>query len=287
MASQFQNLLGYINLPIFSMPNFGFNSIIDIFFIAFVIYKLLIWIRETKAWTLFKGITILLLVYFIAFFLSMDTTIWIIDSTLNVAVIAALIIFQPELRKALERLGNNRNIPFISNLGETDSSVDDLYINEISDALSRLSNAKTGALIVLEGQIALGDIAATGIKIDGIISSQLLINIFENKTPLHDGAVLIKQNKILAATCILPLTSENLSSELGTRHRAAVGISENSDAYAIVVSEETGAISIAKDGKLQRAINSADIIKILSKNSKKPSKKVFKRKKVGGLNGKN
>ena len=273
MAEQFRNLLSLINLPVFYMPSIGFNSILDIFFITFVVYKILIWIKETRAWALFKGIGVVVLIYVFAFIFRLDTTIWIIESSLSVAVIAALIIFQPELRKALERLGNNRNLPILSGLVENKNALNKHFIQEIAQACKQLSETKTGALIAIEQQVPMGDIEATGVAIDALISRQLLVNIFENKTPLHDGAVLIRGDRVRAATCILPLTSEKLSSNLGTRHRAAKGASEVSDAYIVVVSEETGSISVAKNGKLHRNLTYERLIAFLSENIRPETKK--------------
>lgn len=277
MLERILSSLSAINLPVFAMPSFGINSILDILFISFCLYRLLIWIKETRAWTLFKGIIVVVLIYVLAFVFNMDTTRQIIESSLNAAVLAALVIFQPELRKALERLGNNRNIPFITALDEGKEELSSKSVEEIAKAAMRLSTAKLGALIVIEQKVPLGDLEATGVPIDAVVTSQLLINIFEKNTPLHDGAVLIRENKIKAATCILPLTQSDLD-DLGTRHRAAVGVSEVSDCYVVVVSEETGAVSIAREGKLKLQLRENDILDIF--DSSRP-KKVKKRKKRG------
>jgi len=273
----------FANLPSFTMPRFGLNSILDILFITFVLYRVLIWIKQTRGWTLFKGILTIAMIYLGAVLLSMETTVWIIEESLTVAAIAAVIIFQPEIRKALENLGKNRNIPFFNQLEESRETNSAVCIEEIADAAKKMAAAKTGALIVVEQQVPLGDLEASGVAIDAVVTSQLLINIFEHNTPLHDGAVLIRENRVAAATCILPLTAEALSSDLGTRHRAAVGVSEVSDAYALVVSEESGTISIAKDGKLFRDLSENEIKKILLANLRpKKSRKLRRDRKRGG-----
>ena len=256
------------------MPHLGLNSVLDILFIAFVLYRVLVWIKQTRGWTLFKGILTIALIYLAAVFLRMDTTVWVIEQSLTVAALAAVIIFQPEIRKALENLGKNRNIPFFSTLEEGQEDNSATCMEEIIDAARKMSKVKTGALIVIEQQVPLGDLESSGVAIDAVVTSQLLINIFEHNTPLHDGAVLIRANRVKAATCILPLTGEALSSDLGTRHRAAVGVSEVSDALALVVSEESGAISIAKDGKLHRNLTVEEMKSMLLANTqaKKPRK---------------
>jgi len=258
----------FSNLPTLGMPRFGLNSVLDIAFIAFVAYRLLLWVKQTRAWTLFKGIAIILVVWAGATVLTMHVTTFIIEATFNIVAIALLVIFQPELRKALESIGKNRNIPFFSQLESGAEANSTKTVEEIADAALKMAAVKTGALIVIEQAVPLGDLETTGVPIDAVVSSQLLINIFEHNTPLHDGAVLVRENRVKAATCILPLTSNALSSDLGTRHRAAVGTSEGSDAYVLVVSEETGKISIAKDGKLYQGMSESDIKAMLLENIK-------------------
>ena len=277
MFDQISNLL---NLPDFAMPNFGVSSILDILLITFATYKLLGWIRQTRAWGVFQGLLFLALIYIIALFLGMYTTTWLIEQTLPFAAIALVVLFQPELRKALERLGKGgRRLPFMINPEEERVAASTQTIEELITATNKLSATKTGGLVVLEQEMPLGDLEASGVALDALVSSQLLLNIFEHNTPLHDGAVIVRQNRIKAATCILPLTTENLSSDLGTRHRAAVGMSESSDAYILVVSEETGGISIAKEGKLYRNLSESDVRNMLlsgvrpAKSRKKRTKK--------------
>ncbi|MDR2182556.1 MAG: diadenylate cyclase CdaA [Clostridiales bacterium] len=253
----------FTSLPPFAMPHLGLNSILDILFITFVLYRVLIWIKQTRGWTLFKGILTIALIYLGAVVLLMHATVWIIQQSLTVAAIAAVIIFQPEIRKALENLGKNRSIPFFNPLEENKEANSAASIEEIIDAAQKMADVNTGALIVIEQQVPLGDLEESGVAIDAIVTSQLLVNIFEHNTPLHDGAVLIRANRVKAATCILPLTTEALSSDLGTRHRAAVGVSEVSDAFVVVVSEESGMVSIAKDGRLHRNLADAEMRKML------------------------
>ena len=213
-----------------------------------------------------KGIAVLLGFTFIASVFQFDTILWLLQNSLTFGITAALIIFQPELRRALEELGRGNIFATFFNF---DSAVkeelfDEQVITEIGRAATEMSKAKTGALIVIEKGISLQDYEKTGILVDGRVSSQLLINIFEHNTPLHDGAVIIRGNRIVSATCYLPLTaSQDLSKELGTRHRAAVGISEVTDSYTIVVSEETGAISLAHDRRLIRNLTVDDVKDIL------------------------
>ena len=269
MAELFNNL--FSNLPTLSMPRFGISSVLDIAFITFVSYKLLTWIKQTRAWTLFRGIVTVIMVYFAATILFMDTTVWIIDQSLSYVILAALIIFQPELRKALESLGKNRNIPFLNPLDDSREANTAKTVEEITAAAFKMAKVQTGALIVIEQKVPLGDLEATGVTIDAAVTSQLLINIFERNTPLHDGAVLIRENRVNAASCILPLTAGHLSGNLGTRHRAAVGASEASDAYVLIVSEESGKVSIAKEGKLYPNLNESEVKAMLLENVK-PSK---------------
>ena len=233
---------------------------IDIIIVAIVIYTVIHWIKETRAWSLFRGLMVIALFSLLSYNLHFYTITWIIERTFSVGVIAVIIIFQPELRKALEQIGAS-GFSSVTGLLQTKSSDDRLSpqdANEIAEACVKMAEVKTGALIVIERNVSMGDIvSASGVAVDAVISSQLLINIFEDKTPLHDGAVIIRDNRVAAASCILPVTQSEIGQELGTRHRAAVGASEVSDAFIIVVSEETGKISIARDGKLEKAVSEA------------------------------
>ena len=240
------------------------TSILEIFIIAFLIYNILVWIKNTRAWTLFRGIIVVIAFAVVAYLLELNTILWIFNKTFNVLVICVFIVFQPELRRALDQLGrkNFMSTLFCTNVSDAkEKKNNDRSINEVIKAAYEMAKVKTGALIVLEREVLLNEYERTGILLDSVVSSQLLVNIFEHNTPLHDGAVFIRNNRIVAATCYLPLSDNmELSKELGTRHRAAVGISEVSDSLTIVVSEETGAVSLARDGKLIRNL-SADALK--------------------------
>lgn len=242
------------------LPYFTWSDIVEILLIAFFVYEFMLWIRNTRAYSLLKGILIVLAFIFIAFLLKMNTILWLVTNMAGYAITAVLIIFQPELRKALEELGHKKIvssiIPFDSGNKEEDGYFSDKTINEIVRASFEMGAVKTGALIVIEEETILNEYARTGIYLDSLVSSQLLINIFEHNTPLHDGAVIIRGNRVVAATCYLPLSDNvNLSKELGTRHRAGVGISEVTDSMTIIVSEETGAVSVAVGGELIRDID--------------------------------
>ena len=250
------NLIRKMNLSTLSIPSVHITDIIDIIIVAIVIYTVIHWIKETRAWSLFRGLMVIALFSLLSYNLHFYTITWIIERTFSVGVIAVIIIFQPELRKALEQIGAS-GFSSVTGLLQTKSSDDRLSpqdANEIAEACVKMAEVKTGALIVIERNVSMGDIvSASGVAVDAVISSQLLINIFEDKTPLHDGAVIIRDNRVAAASCILPVTQSEIGQELGTRHRAAVGASEVSDAFIIVVSEETGKISIARVGKLEKA----------------------------------
>ena len=249
------NLIRKMNLSTLSIPSVHITDIIDIIIVAIVIYTVIHWIKETRAWSLFRGLMVIALFSLLSYNLHFYTITWIIERTFSV-----IIIFQPELRKALEQIGAS-GFSSVTGLLQTKSSDDRLSpqdANEIAEACVKMAEVKTGALIVIERNVSMGDIvSASGVAVDAVISSQLLINIFEDKTPLHDGAVIIRDNRVAAASCILPVTQSEIGQELGTRHRAAVGASEVSDAFIIVVSEETGKISIARDGKLEKAVSEA------------------------------
>lgn len=228
--------------------------IIDIGIIAFVFYKLLGLIKETRAEQLVKGFLIILIISKLSEWAKLYAINFILQSTFTIGLIALVILFQPELRKALEHLGRSQWFISTTKKGAIDSQLK--MINEVVDAAGVMSRKKIGALMVVERMIGINDIVETGTVTDARVSADLLMNIFYPKSPLHDGAVVIKNNRIMAAGCLLPLTSNKyISKELGTRHRAAMGMTETSDAVIIVVSEETGAISMAVEGKLQRFLD--------------------------------
>ncbi|MDO4300017.1 MAG: diadenylate cyclase CdaA [Clostridia bacterium] len=257
-----------INITTLRIPSIRITDVIDIVLVALLIYIVIHWIKETRAWTLFRGLIIIVIVSMLSYYLHFYTLTWIIEKTLSVGVIAVIIIFQPELRKALEQIGTGAvtGVSGILSTPVTGGKITAETANEIYKACVNLSAERTGALIVIEQHVPMGDVAkSTGVNIDGDVSAQLLQNIFVNKTPLHDGAAIIRNNKIAAASCILPVTQKEIGQELGTRHRAAVGGSENSDAYFIVVSEETGKISIAKEGRLRKGVSAQELKATLEK----------------------
>ncbi|MDY2699692.1 MAG: diadenylate cyclase CdaA [Suilimivivens sp.] len=235
-------------------------DIFEMIILTFLIYHILVWIKNTKAWSLLKGILVIAVFILFAAYFEMNTILWIVNNMFGVAVTAVIVILQPELRKAIEELGRKNIISSIvpfevgKSLGEGRFS--DKTINEIAKACVEMGKVRTGALIVVEQGQRLTEYERTGIDVDGIVTSQLLINIFEHNTPLHDGAVIVRGNRITSATCYLPLSDNmQLSKELGTRHRAGVGISEVTDSLTIIVSEETGKISVAYEGKLERNLS--------------------------------
>ena len=272
-----------------SLPKIGVVDILEIIIIAFALYHVTFWVKRTRAWTLVKGVFVLFSAYIVAYILDMSVILWVFDKTIGLGITALLIVFQPELRKALEELGQKKIVSSILPFDENkDRNIrfTDRTVNEIVRATSELAKAKTGALIIMEKDIILSEYERTGIIIDSAISSQLLINIFEHNTPLHDGAVIVRGDRIVAATCYLPLSDNmGLSKDLGTRHRAAVGISEVSDSLTVIVSEETGMISVAVGGKLLRNIDGDLLRRKLNDFQGKPSeekpKKYFWRRKGG------
>ena len=235
------------------------TNILEIIIMAILIYEFIAWVKKTRAFTLLKGIVVLLIFWFLAYVFNFITILWIGGKIFNFALLAIVIIFQPELRKALEQLGQRRIVSKFLEFGDKKDKGErcsDKTVAELVRASFELSKTKTGALIVIEQDVLLEEYEKTGIPVDGMITSQLLINIFEHNTPLHDGAVLVRGDRIVAATCYQPLSDNmKLSKDLGTRHRAAVGISEVSDALTIVVSEETGNVSIALAGELFRDVD--------------------------------
>ena len=248
MTGMIEKMKSWVSL----LPPIGYTNILEIIILAVLVYEFLLWIKNTRAWELLKGLLVIAAFITVAAILHLTTIMWLIERISTAAIIATVVIFQPELRKALEQLGS-RN--FISNL-IPDDGIDDASaatINEIIRATFEMAKKKTGALIVIQQNQPLKEIEETGIRINGIVSAALLINIFEKNTPLHDGALTIVGDKVTAATCYLPLSDTDISKDFGTRHRAALGMSETSDAVTIVVSEETGRVSVAVNGKLCRA----------------------------------
>lgn len=241
-------------------PEIRWTDVVEVLVIAVLFYYILVWVKNTRAWSLLKGVVVILLFFVFAAIFNMTTILWIAENLFAIAVTAIIVILQPELRKALETLGRKNILasilPFDTNKTQG-GKISQETILELARACTEMSRVKTGALIVIENEHGLDEYCRTGIDVDGIVTNQLLINIFEHNTPLHDGAVIIRGNRVLSATCYLPLSdSMTLGKELGTRHRAGVGISEVTDSVTIIVSEETGKISIAYEGKLERNITS-------------------------------
>ena len=236
-----------------------FGDVAEILIIAVLLYYTLVWMKTTRAWILLKGLIVILAFLLLAYFFRMTTILWMAQNVLGFAVTALIVVLQPELRKALEELGKKNIIssvlPF-DNSHRVNEEFSEKTINEITKACVEMGKVRTGALIVIEQKVSLRDYERTGIDVDGIVTSQLLINIFEHNTPLHDGAVIIQGNRVVSATCYLPLSDNlGLSKELGTRHRAGVVISEITDSLTIIVSEETGKISVAYEGELERNLD--------------------------------
>ena len=243
----------------FSLRSFNirWQDIVEVIIISFLLYQIMAWAKHTKVWLLMKGIMIIMAFILLAVFFEMHTIVWIVQNVLSLAVIAVIVVLQPELRHALEELGRKS---FITNIitfeKPTDERFSDKTVNDLVKASFEMGKVKTGALMVIEQNVLLTEYERTGIEVDGLISSQLIINIFEHNTPLHDGAVIIRGNRIVSATCYLPLSDNmGISKELGTRHRAGIGISEVTDALTIIVSEETGHVSVTYEGKLYRNLD--------------------------------
>ena len=241
------------------MPTVRWPDILELFIIAFLVYHILVWARSTRLWSLLKGVIVILAFILFCALFNMTTILWIVGRVFGIAVIAMVVILQPELRKALEELGRKNFFSNFLSLGDdkTQGRFSDKTLNEITRACVEMAKVRTGALIVIEQNHPLAEYERTGIDVDAIVTSQLLINIFEHNTPLHDGAVIIRGDRVVSATCYLPL-SDNLGigKELGTRHRAGIGVSEVTDSMTIIVSEETGKISVAYGGELERALDS-------------------------------
>ena len=233
-------MLGQMSSWLSLLPRISLGNILEIGIISFLVYEILFWIKNTRAWNLLKGLVVILIFVVFAAVLHLTTILWIMENAATIAVTALLVIFQPELRKALEQLGSHNILSNILSFdeGKESQNFNDKTINELVRATFEMAKVKTGALMVIERGSSLKEIERTGIEINGLVTSQLLINIFEHNTPLHDGAVVIRGNRITAATCYLPLSDNmTISKDLGTRHRAAVGVSEVTDSVTIVVSE--------------------------------------------------
>lgn len=271
--SQIANFAGvYLNQ--LHMPTIRWTDIVEIIIISFLVYQIILWIKNTRAWALLKGIIVIMAFILFAAIFNMSTILWIAENVLSLAVIATVVVLQPELRRALEQLGRTN---FFASIVPFDSSRDaggrfsDKTMQELVKACYEMGRVRTGALIVIEQNQSLAEYERTGIEVDALLTSQLLINIFEHNTPLHDGAIIVRGNRIVSATCYLPLSDNMaLSKELGTRHRAGVGISEVTDSLTIIVSEETGHVSVAYEGQLYRSLDTEELREKLSLIQNKP-----------------
>lgn len=259
------NIMSYIK-SLQENPLELITLIIDLAIVIFLLYCFFKVLRGSRAWQLIKGIALFIIATWVSGLLNLKILNWILTGIMNLGVIAIIVIFQPELRRGLEQLGTNKLTKFFGiDKDVSTKTKEDIY--KVVIAATELSKARTGALIVIERDIAIQDIIATGIPMNAEVSPQLLVNIFEPKTPLHDGAVIIAGNKIAAAACVLPLADDkDIAKELGTRHRAAIGISKQSDSIVVVVSEETGKMSVAKDGTLIADVREDVLKKILINN---------------------
>ncbi len=259
-------------------------DIVEVFIIAAMLYFILKWMKNTKAWALLRGLVVIGVLLTLAYFLRMTTILWLARNILSFAVIALIVVLQPEIRKALEDLGKNKIFGAFFNLNSVKDTeqITLATINEIVKACSEMAKVRTGSLIVIERRETLQSFEETGITVDGAVTNQLLINIFEKNTPLHDGAVIIRGNRIASATCYLHLsTNTSISKELGTRHRAGLGVSEETDAVTIIVSEETGRMALAVDGLLERNITSDVLRTRLSELLLKPEEEDEHSRKIG------
>lgn len=261
MSHWFNRFIGNYMLGWY-FPKIYLTDVIEVVIITFLVYELMLWIKNTKAWMLLKGIIVLGGFIFVAAVFRMHTILFLARESINVLAVAAVVVFQPELRRALEKLGEKnllRNIPLFDKTKELQRFSDSTK-DEIISACFAMGKARTGALIVVEQAIRLTEYEMTGIELDAKVSAQILLNIFEHNTPLHDGAIIIRGDRIISATCYLPLSDNmQISKDLGTRHRAALGMSEICDALVIVVSEETGLVSVAQSGRLARGLSTEQL----------------------------
>ncbi|MBR0172149.1 MAG: diadenylate cyclase CdaA [Lachnospiraceae bacterium] len=269
-----QYIQAFLNnyLPDLHMPRVRVIDVVEILILSFVLYQLLVRVRHTRIWSLLKGVAVIVAFYMFAVLFEMTTIMWIVERLFSIAVIALVVVFQPELRKVLEGLGRRSYFSGLFSFDtRTDGRFSDKTINEIARASFEMAKVRTGALIVIERNDSLADYELTGIEVDARVTSQLLINIFEHNTPLHDGAVIVRGDRVTSATCYLPLSSNmNLDKDLGTRHRAGVGVSEATDSLTIIVSEETGKISVAQGGRLERAVDIDRLKELMHEVQEKP-----------------
>ncbi len=265
----------YLNFPAIGLIRFA--DVVDILVVSFVVYTAAKWIRDTRAEQLIKGIVILLVAAQVFFWLQLNTINFILQNAVQTGILALLVVFQPELRRALEQMGRSKFGSFLQVNGHVTEEELVVSIDKIVQAVAEMAQQKIGALLVLERKTHIGDIIRSGTTVDALISAELIMNIFMPNSPLHDGALVVRENRLIAAGCFLPLTqNEDLSQELGTRHRAAIGLSESVDAIVVVVSEETGKISIALNGDLTRNLNPDTLKRALHKSLIQPKEETRK-----------
>ena len=294
LSSWLSRHLYWLHLPFYwmNLPSFSITAtdVVEILILGWLVYRILNWIKSTHAWALLRGILVLGVAVTVIYLFQMDSLIYLINQGLSIAIITGVVVFQPELRKVLESLGEREILNHVSLFSlfrsgkQVEQRFSDRTVEELVRASVEMANVKTGALIVIEQNENLHEFERTGIEVDALLTSQLLINIFEHNTPLHDGAVIVRGARITAATCYLPLSDNmNLSKELGTRHRAGVGVSEVTDSLTIIVSEETGNISLAFKGKLDRNVSQKQLRDRLTQLQNKAvlsKKAVFRKEKV-------
>lgn len=275
----FKNYISWI-----SFPELTFTSIFELFLLTIVLYLIVKWMKKTKAWVLMKGIVFLFLLYLFCYIFKLEVFLFLFERTVNILIIGLLVIFSPELRKALEDMGKHsfmNNLTIRSGNFEIKQKFSDKSIEEVIEATKIMSEAKTGALMLFEQNDSLSDYDSTGISVNADITKQLIINIFEKNTPLHDGALTFRNDRVAFGTCYLPLSENSkISKDLGTRHRAALGASENKDCYVVVVSEETGAISVAYKGELYHKISERKLRELLRQAQQKEIKDVSIKHKI-------
>ena len=240
------------------LPSFAWTDVIEIIILAVLLYECVYWIQKVRAWFVLKGLIVLLVFYALSRIMNMSVISWLMEEAFSVGIVALFVLFQPELREILEQLGRRNNFTKYLRIGgkAADKRFSDSTLNSLVSAAFDLGKDKVGALIVIEKDISLEAFEKTGIELDAAVTRELLLQIFVHNTPLHDGAVVIRNDRVAAATCILRVSkNSSISKELGTRHRAALGVSEDTDAFTIIVSEETGAVSLTQDGNLMHDID--------------------------------
>ena len=284
MVNSLRNwILDVVNIRAFTVPAIDFSDLLEIFVISCVIYLSIRWIKRTNAWILLRGIIVILLIYLVSIVFNLWIILWIMQIVLTVLPVLVVVLFGPEIRSLLTQIGRAEYLGSFKNESEQTAHTSVRTVNEIIKATKSMSASQTGALIVLEQEVDISEHEQKGEELDSKVSSRLLLSIFKKNSPIHDGAVIIRNNRISSAACTLPTSSGALAEELGTRHQAAVGISEVSDARVVVVSEETGCISVAIDGKLTRNVNENQMRELLISGAPRQRVRLpgFRRENIG------